>query len=426
MIKIKEVLLRQKQEIEEKLKQHYINRQIKPISFDNQLINIIIGPRRCGKSFLGLHLVSSDKDRPFAFLNFDDEIAVDINEYDLLLAEMNSVYGTTSKILFDEIQNLSRWELLLNRLQREGVNLVITGSNAHLLGSELATHLTGRHTQIVLFTFSFAEYLEALKATENSKKSYIQSACNRYLTDGGYPEPLMTNVNRKDYLTTLFQATIYKDIVKKRRISASRIIEDLARYLISNTGTEYSYRTLVRVIECKSDRTARKYVSMLEEAFLLFSVPRFSFKVREQAAANKKIYCIDNGLITAIGFSLSPGIGRLAENAVAICLHKKELEGTIRLFFWKNQSHEEVDFVVVKDLSVHLLIQVCWNLDNPKTRNRETRALIKASKELQCNNLLILTEDNEGSEQITWSGLTETVRFLPLWKWLLDQGEVES
>ena len=424
MIKIKEILLRQKQEIEEKLKQQYIHRQIKPISFNNQLINIIIGPRRCGKSFLGFHLFNTEKERPFAFLNFDDEIAVDVKDYDLLLAEMNHVYGTTKTILFDEIQNLNRWELFLNRLQREGVNLVITGSNAHLLSSELATHLTGRHIQVVLFTFSFAEYLEALKVTENIKEPYIKSAFDRYLTDGGYPEPLMTNVNRKDYLTTLFQATIYKDIVRRRMISASGIIEDLARYLISNTGTEYSYRTLLRIIACKSDRTAKKYVSMLEEAFLLFSVPKFSFKIREQVAANKKIYCIDNGLINTIGFSLSPGTGRLAENAVAICLHKKELEGSIRLFFWKNQKHEEVDFVLVKNLSVHLLIQVCWSLDNPKTWNRETRALLKASKELTCKNLLILTEDKEDSDQITWSGITETVRFLPLWKWLLDQGEV--
>ncbi len=422
---IRDVLIRQKMEIEEKLRQTYIPRRIKSISFDNRLINIVFGPRRCGKSFLSLHLVNSTGDGRFAFLNFDDEIAVDIHEYDILLAEMNNVYGTTKTILFDEIQNLDRWELFLNRLQREGVCLIVTGSNAHLLSSELATHLTGRHIQVVLFTFSFTEYLEALKSSENIKESHYKSICDRYLTEGGYPEPLMTNVNRKDYLTTLFQATIYKDIVKKRRISASRIIEDLARYLISNTGTEYSYRTLLRVIACKSDRTARKYVSMLEEAFLVFSVSRFSFKVREQTAANKKIYCIDNGLITAIGFSLSPGMGRLAENAVAICLYKKELESTIRLFFWKNQKHEEVDFVVVKNLAVHQLIQVCWNLENPKTRNRETRALLKASKELQCNNLFIVTENEEGSEQIEWAGITKTIRFIPLWKWLPEQDKAD-
>jgi predicted AAA+ superfamily ATPase len=154
---------------------------------------------------------------------------------------------------------------------------------------------------------------------------------------------------------------------------------------------------------------------------MLFSVSRFSFKVREQVAQNKKIYAIDNGLITSTGFNASPNTGRLAENAVAIALEKQRLQGSMRYFFWKNSRHEEVDFVCMDGSRVCRCIQVCWNIDNPKTLDRETRSLVKAGNELGCGTLIIITERIEKKERYEWSGLQAEISFVPLWKWLVAE-----
>lgn len=413
---IRQVIEGQQRELALSLKQNYVVRQVGTHSLDNQLIKVVIGPRRAGKSFYSQHLASSSGQ--FGYINLDDERLTNLKDYDELTAEMMSVYNSPTHLLIDEIQNLPRWELWINRLQRLGLRLIVTGSNAHLLSSELATHLTGRHERIILFPFSFAEYIDAVGNGKSHTDVECASLLGSYLVDGGFPETTVTSINKRDYLLTLFQSTIYKDIVKRHRITAAESIENLGRYLLSNTGSEYSYRALTRVVGCKSDLTVRKYLRFLEESFMLFSVPRFSFKVREQAAQNKKIYAIDNGLITSVGFGTSPNTGRLAENAVAITLEKQRLQGALQYFFWKNSRHEEVDFVCMENSRVSRCIQVCWNLDNPKTIDRELRAMVKAGNELDCKDLQVITERKEAKEEIEWSGIKATVEFIPLWKWL--------
>ena len=158
----------------------------------------------------------------------------------------------------------------------------------------------------------------------------------------------------------------------------------------------------------------------LEEAFLFFSVRRFSFKVREQVRANRKAYCIDNGLVTSTSFRLSSDLGKLYENLVAIALHRRQLEGELELYFWKGRRQEEVDFVVKQGPRVTQLIQVCVNLDDPRTKKREGRALLKASEALSCGDLLVITESAEHEEDASWYGTKGTVRFVPLWRWLLQ------
>ena len=311
----------------------------------SDLVAVILGPRRAGKSFFGMHLIHSKKS--FGYVNFDDERLVGLPDYDELMSAVDAIYDNPTDLLLDEIQNVDRWELLVNRLQRQGRRLVVTGSNAHLLSSELATHLTGRHIPLMLFPFSFNEYASvAIKKQPATQQEYKEHFHN-YLRDGGYPEPLIKNIERRSYLATLLESTIYKDIVKRFKIRSVEGIEDLTRYLLSNVGSEYSYRTLAEVTKCKSSHTVEKYLRYLEEAFLFFSLRRFSYKVKEQAKANRKIYCIDNGFIAAGAFGVSEGTGRLAENAVAIRLHKRELDGECEVYFWKNVQQHEVDFVVV-------------------------------------------------------------------------------
>jgi hypothetical protein len=414
---IRDILLMQKTELERKLKEKYIERTADLKVFDSRLIKVIIGPRRAGKSFFAVHALT--KMGSFGYVNLDDERLLGIKDYDDIINTLNSVYAKSKYLLFDEIQNLDRWELFVNRLQRQGYNIVITGSNSKLLSKELATHLTGRHLQISIFPFSFKELIKS--EGKELTKSEIKAKLATYLNNGGYPEPFVQETDYKDYLSTLFSSVIYKDIVKRFKIRSTDGIETLATYLISNVAKEFSYNTLTKVTKCKSVHTIEKYLSYLEETFIFFKLNRFSFKLKEQIKANKKIYCIDNGFITAKAFKISPDTGRLYENLVAIELNKQEIKGDINVYYWKSLQQEEVDFVIKRGLKVDELIQVCYETTDSKTLERELRALLKASKELKCNKLIVITEDEEKESKINWFGIKRKIRFIPLWKWLLQE-----
>jgi len=413
---VRDILITQQREAEVALHEPYIERQIPSVSLDHGLITVILGPRRAGKSFFGLHSV--ERDEKYGYINFDDERLIDIIDYDQLITAVDEVYENPTCLLLDEIQNLSRWELFLNRLQRQGYRLIVTGSNAHLLSSELATHLTGRHIPMVILPFSFSEYLSTLDRKLTSME-HVQ-ALRSYAESGGFPEPLVKKVQVGPYLSTLFDAIIYKDIVRRKRIRKVQGLEDLALYLLSNIAREYSFRALTKVTRCNSVQTVEKYLSHLEEAFLFFSLRKFSFKYREQVRSNRKVYCIDNGYVTTRGFRFSADTGRLYENLVAIQLRKKQLLGQLEVFFWRGARGEEVDFVVKEGQEITHLIQVCQTVADLRTKAREVRALLKAGEKLDCRNLLVLTEDEEFLEEHTWYGLRGEIRFLPLWRWLLQ------
>jgi len=419
---IRDVLLIQKRELESRLKEKYVERDIDLRRINNNLINVIIGPRRSGKSFFAIHVLN--KMGSFGYANFDDERLVEVKDYDEIVNTIDSIYNNPKYLLFDEIQNLEKWELFVNRLQRQGHNLVITGSNSKLLSKELATHLTGRHSLTNVSPFSFHESLklEDKELTGNEIKTKLFS----YVTQGGYPEPLIKKLDHNDYLSTLFASIIYKDIVKRFRVRSVQAIEDLATYMISNIAKEFSYNTLTKVTKCKSVHTVEKYLNYLEEAFIFFKLNRFSFKVKEQMASNKKIYCVDNGFISAKAFKFSPDMGQLYENVVAIELKKLEMDGVANIYFWKSKQQEEVDFVVKQGLKVTHLIQVCFDVSDVKTKEREIRALIKAGKELKCKNLVAITEDYEAKEKISWFGVEGNIRFIPLWKLLFEQSVIST
>jgi predicted AAA+ superfamily ATPase len=378
------------------------------------LIRVIIGPRRAGKSTLAIHLLH--KLGGGAYANFDDERLADLTDADALLAALDEVYGKPRHILFDEIQNFPRWELLVNRLQRAGRRILLTGSNANLLGSELATHLTGRHQALVLLPFSFAEILAASGAPRTAAETAARF--DRYLSEGGYPEPLLRGANRTDYLRDLVRATLLKDIVRRHRIRSSAGLEDVAHCFFSNTAKEFSFRTLATVARVTSPTTAEKYTRLLCEAFLMFTLSRFTFKARERATANKKAYAVDPGLAACLGTRPGHDLGRLAENVVAIALWRRQLAGEIEVAFWKNTAHDEVDFVIREHGRVSSLIQVCWDLSDPRTKGREFRALLKAGADLRCNNLLCLTRGMTGTEAFSWDGQSIRVRMLPIEEWL--------
>ena len=282
---IKDTLIIQKRELNNKLKETYIKRDVIKKGVDSDLVKVIIGPRRAGKSSFAVHLLP--KNKKFGYVNFDDEKLIEVKDYDEIINALNSLYKNPKHILFDEIQNLEKWELFVNRLQRQGYNLIITGSNSKLLSHELATHLTGRHFLMNLFPFSFKEFIET--GEKELTQNEIREKLAYYLTYGGYPEPLVKKLDYREYLSTLFNSILYKDIVKRFKIRFIQGMEDLSSYLVSNAAQEFSYNALAKLTKCKSAHTVEKYLSYLEEAFIFFRVNRFSYKMKEQLSSNKKI-----------------------------------------------------------------------------------------------------------------------------------------
>src|SRR3989344_5893680 len=228
--RLKDVVSSQKLQKEELLALTYIDRTKEPFArkwLDSGLIKVVLGPRRAGKSVFSLVLL---KDRSFMYFNFDDEILSSIGgiSTDELMKELHAAYGQVKTILFDEIQNLSNWELFVNRLHRGGYNLVLTGSNAHLLSKEFATHLTGRHMPIEILPFDFNEFLRAKKFQISEEYSALPqqrgellNLMENYLVNGGFPEVAVNNIDPKDYLEVLFDALVFKDVVKRHRVKFS-------------------------------------------------------------------------------------------------------------------------------------------------------------------------------------------------------------
>jgi uncharacterized protein len=413
---IQNIITGQKAEFERKLKESYVQRETVIKGLDTDLISVVIGPRRAGKSFFSIH--SAGALTGVGYANFDEERLLKVENFDEILSAIRSDYGDPKTLLFDEIQNLDHWEIIANRLHRDGYKLILTGSNSHLLGSDLATHLTGRHFSTSLFPFSFREVMTLLEKTDTVADK--QQRCFEYVTKGGFPEVWVKNYDPEEYLSTLFDSIILKDIVRRYRVRFPNALVDLAQIMITHMTGEFSSTSIQKLARFNSLHTAEKYMGYLEEAFLLFTVPRFSYKLREQQKSGKKIYCYDNGYFQAKAFRFSENQGKLFENAVAVELRHREMEGKCRLFYYKNQKQEEVDFVIQKGLKITQLIQVCYSLSEPKVKEREIRALLKAGADLQCPRLTIITNDTDVTETHSWFGNTGEIEFIPLWKWFLS------
>ena len=388
----------------------------------SDFIKVVLGPRRAGKSVFSLMLL---KDREFVYFNFDDPALVG-EKLDLyeLMDELRLVYGDTKYVLFDEIQNLPGWELFANRLHRQGYNIVLTGSNANLLSMELATHLTGRHFPIEILPFDFNEFLKAKNFVVDGnaeplseKRNELLKLMDEYLTNGGFPEVVIKNQHPLGYLDVLFDAVLFKDVVKRHRVRFSTLIDQLGSYLISNISNQYSARRLANVLNFKSDVTLERYLNYLSEAYVIFSLSRYSARAGVRFKSPKKIYVVDNGFVSAKAIQHSPDKGKLMENLVFTELVKRGVKPNWELFYYKTRNDREVDFVLKKGTEVTELVQVCYEAINSDVEQRETKALLEASGELKVEKLTVLTWDEK--REIKKDG--KIIQLIPLWEWLLEE-----
>jgi len=397
----------------------------------NQIITIT-GPRRAGKSFImrqmAKRLISRGLNpRNILHVNFEDprftETGVD------LLQQIFEVYqeymGPENKpVLFlDEIQEIKgfeKWVRMMHELSK--AKIVISGSNADLLSRELGTLLTGRHLDLEIYPLSFGEFLSfngvSLSAGPDvsGRDPFIRGHLRKYLEFGAFPEIALSD-QKKEILLNYFEDVITKDLLRRYRIRKGQDLRSMVKYYLSNAASLSTFNSIERALDITVP-SVKNYTHYLEQAYLVFALKRFSFKVREQEKSPRKTYAVDTGLCNAVGFRFSENTGRLAENIVFMTLKRGQvLDRETELFYWKDAYHNEVDFVVKKGLKDIRLIQVCWNMSDEKTKNREFRALSKAMKELKVDEATVITEDGEGEEDLHGN----KVRMVSFCKWLLSE-----
>lgn len=357
-------------------------------------IKLITGPRRTGKSTEALLMLRGEN---FAYLNFDDGKLLKEWDDDVVWESLQQVYPGFDYLLLDEVQNLDGWDLWVSKLYRLGVNMVITGSNAKLLSSEMATSLTGRYIQIEMLPFSLSEFFawngKMISGYPAEDEVSVQSLVDDYLHHGGYPETVAARGIAQNYLSTLFDSIIWKDIAKRHNVRNVEDLNNLAMYLVSNFCNPFSANELADELGFSSVATTKKFMGYLREPYLFYYLPRYNNKLKLMKKAPQKVYVVDNGFVEAKAFSMSENLGRLLENQVFIELVRRGYDTDKSLFYYRSRNDKEVDFVTRNGVRVEMLIQVCYDLSSDRTLKREVDSLIECAEELNCRQLLIITRN---------------------------------
>ena len=427
--KIKELIIEHKERFlaKTKLIKREIQKDINSFLKQREII-VITGVRRGGKSSL-MKLLATDITEKYGVprnnilhLNFEDErfTEFDVNDFDQVYEIFLEVYHPRGKNYFflDEVQNVKGWERWVNRLYEfEDIKIFVTGSNAAMLSPEISTTLTGRNRQLIIYPFSFNEFLSLRKYSLNEKSFYLREKrielkqlFKEYLELGSFPEVL--KIRDITLLEQYFKDIIYRDIIARYSTRNIKEIKEMTLFLASNIGTVQSYKNLKEIIGVKSLNTIKNYLEILENVFLFFRIELFAYSVKKQIYNPSKIYSVDSALSNSVAFKFSENIGHIYENLVFMELKRRNKE----IFYWKSKKNQEVDFVIKRGLKIEDAIQVCFSLAEKKVRDREIKGLLAAENELNVNNLVIITDDEEGEKEIEGT----TINIIPLWKWLLQ------
>lgn len=382
------------------------------------LIKLIQGPRRAGKSVLALQILKGNK---FAYLDFDDNKLLDRFDEDLVMQVLSEVYPDYKYLLLDEIQNLDGWELWVSKLYRRGVNIIITGSNAHLLSSDLSTSLSGRFLSIEILPFSFEETCDYLNIEGNidnpQQKGAFMYQAEEYARNGGFPEIIKTRNLTEAYLQGVYDTVILKDIIQRYKIRNVSDLYNIAEWLISNFTNQFTISSLKEELGFASKNTLANFCRYLENSYMFFYLPRFNNKLKIMKKAASKVYVVDNGFIKAKAFSVSDNIGRLLENMVFVELVRRGYAAGKTLFYYRSSNDREVDFVTRKGNKVECLIQVCYDMSSPSTQAREFKALQECGKELHCSKFEVVTWDSQQTILLA----DNEVSVVPFYKWVASK-----
>jgi len=365
---------------------------------------IVSGIRRCGKSTLLHQLIKQRGGAAAFYLNFDDMRLCDFQMPDFQLLDNVIQTAKAMELYFDEIQIVPKWELYVRQKLDQGYKIAITGSNASLLSRELGTKLTGRHVTRELFPFSYSEFnaLRKLKPGENS--------FDKYMRTGGFPEVVKTG--NLELLGFLMEDILNRDIVVRYGIKDAAPVKRLLSYLLSNAAKLTTPSKLKEAIGVKSPTTILDYFSYLEASYLIHMVPRFSFSIKSQMLAPKKMYINDSGLIKAGSVSFSADAGRVLENIVFCELRRRGRE----LFYYYEDNGRECDLIEMRKGKAAQILQVCWEM-NAGNEEREMAGLLAALDFFKCETGVILTRN----QRDTIRQGTRIINLLPAHEYLTRQ-----
>lgn len=390
---------------------------------------VLKGIRRSGKSTLLINhirqLIDTGLDKKeILFVNFEDP-RFDAELNNELLEQIFEIYKefvnneTKPHIFLDEVQHVARWEKwVLTGYELKRAQFYVTGSSSKLLSREFGTALSGRFLAINVFPLGFGEYLLFRAQPTPDKISLITQqmtykiAFNEYLRVGGFPKvSSLEDDLRRQEIIMYYETIILKDIVARYNLKNYDSVKKVALYLLSNIGKPFNLNKL-RVSLTLSYDLADKYFEYLKDTFLLFEIFQYDHSLSRQFSNRRKVYCIDNGILTNTSFRISEDYGRYLENLVFIELHRNGLE----VYFY--QGKKECDFVIKEGLNIKKAIQVCRTLKDENTKKRELKGLEEALDTFGLNEGMILTDDEE------YEMVLEDHRIIvkPVWKWLLENG----
>lgn len=394
---------------------------VKTVDYKSKEIIDFIGPRRSGKSsILKLIIKHLDLKNNFLFINFEDPFFIENNTPGIIeefIEVFEEYFDPKLEYLFlDEIQEINNWERVIRKLRdSERYKIFITGSSSKLLSSEISTLITGRHLSYKVFPLSFKEFLdfENINIKDNKdiilKQKTIIRYFHKYMDIGSFPEVVLTK--NLELVKNYFYDILQKDIVMRHDIREKEILEKIAIYSLSNSSKIISIESLKKAFNI-SFNLASSYINHLKNSFLIFELPQFSYSLKKQQKALKKIYSIDSGLANAVSFRFSKDSGRILENIVFLNLKMMEKD----IYYYKTKNNLEIDFLINSKKEKKELIQVSWSISDKETRDREIKGLIAAMDELSIINGLILTDDEEGLITIG----KKTITFKPASMWLLQ------
>lgn len=404
------------------------------VSLEPRKIIVITGFRRVGKTYTVLDLIkgllNNNSREEVVYINFEDERIPERVEFlTQLIPTIKEFFSKNIKFLFlDEIQDIKKWSKWMRRVyDNESFEIFVTGSSSKTSSRHIPTELRGRFLEIKIFPLSFSEFLKFKKESfdlktiqySDNEKGKLMRLLNEYLEYGALPEIVLSKEDKKFEISqSYYKTVIRRDLVERYKIKNEEVLKALLRLLLNSKQYSISklYNTLKSLNYEVGKTTIQKYLGYIMDSYFMFSIPIFSYKVKDQLQYPKKNYFIDNSFINSISTKFSKNFDRMYENIVAVYLLKKFGDN---IFYWESEKKEEVDFVIKKNLKVSQLIQVCYDILDLETKKREVKSLLKASKELKCKNLLIVNSDYENEKTEEWFGIKRKIKYIPLWKWLL-------
>jgi predicted AAA+ superfamily ATPase len=376
------------------------------IAMNTRLIVSVIGARRSGKTTYLFQLIqklikSGVPQKNILFINFEDErLKVDVSQLDSLLQAYNELYPEVNwqevHLFFDEIQNVEGWERFVRRVyDTKTRHIYVSGSNAKLLSTEIATSLRGRSLSYTVYPFSFLEYLYALKVPVSFKtqqeKSRMIHHTESYMQQGGFAETLfLDQPTRVKLLQEYYNVMMFRDIVERYQISNINVLRFFIKKIFAGVTVPFSVNKVYNDLKSMGYKTSNnnlyEYLEHCQAVFLTQAIDKFDFSEIKQAKSEKKLYAIDTGFLSAIDFPASKNWGKLFENMIFMEFNKIGK----KLAYFKTRY--ECDFILEEEGEFYP-IQVSYRLMESETRKREFRGLIEACKTLGVQEGTVITLD---------------------------------